>query len=94
MWSDVLRLAGCGYRARLPSNGIFCLAPQHKSELKVFLNFLKKRIRAEPVGAFYFVCGKQYFHEDRAWKTCLDCCQGDVSFSGVRLQSFSPNQQH
>lgn len=49
MWSDVLRLAGCGERAVLSSRAaiqwhlLLCLFVEHKSELKLFLKSIEKR---------------------------------------------------
>lgn len=56
-WQGVVR--GQCYRARLQSNGIFCLVLlEHKSELKVCLNLIEKK-KSRPIGAS-FVGGNIY----------------------------------
>lgn len=88
MWSDVLRLAGCGERAVLSSQTaiqwqlLLCLFVEHKSELKVFLKSIeRKKKRAGRTGAF--IVARSIYTRPSLENNVFR--KGDVSFSGVRL---------
>lgn len=73
MWSDVLRLAGCGERAVLSSQTaiqwhlLLCLFVEHKSELKVFLKSIERK-KKKSWTHWGLYCGKEYLHEAESGK--------------------------
>lgn len=78
MWSDVLRLAGCGERAVLSSQTaiqwhlLLCLFVEHKSELKVFLKSIEKK-KKEELDALGPLLWQGVFTRGRVWKImCLE----------------------